>query len=92
MADGASFIAAVAVAYEVLCTFVDAVGIRERGWDYVTYTSVAAALGAGKALRLSQRALRDSLSLAATANCYVGTNPLGRTVDVERHGVGQRLP
>jgi 2-methylcitrate dehydratase len=75
--NGASFVAAVAVAYEVLCTFVDAVGIRERGWDYVTYTSVAAALGAGKALGLTQGALRDSLSLAATANCSLGQTRLG---------------
>ena len=75
--NGAAFVAAVAVAYEVLCTFVDAVGIRERGWDYVTYTSVAAALGAGKALGLSQSALRDSLSLAATANCSLGQTRLG---------------
>ena len=75
--NGASFVAAVAVAYEVLCTFVDAVGIRERGWDYVTYTSVAAALGAGKALGLTQGALRDSLSLAATVNCSLGQTRLG---------------
>jgi 2-methylcitrate dehydratase PrpD len=41
------------------CTLVDAVGIRERGWDYVTYSSLGAALGAGKALKLSRHALRD---------------------------------
>jgi 2-methylcitrate dehydratase len=76
-ADGAWFITAVAVAYEVLCTLVDAVGIRERGWDYVTYTSLSAALGAGKAFKLSQRALRDSLSLAVTANVALGQTRLG---------------
>ena len=76
-ANGASFITAVAVAYEVLCTLVDAVGIRERGWDYVTYTALAAALGAGKAMSLSGDALRDALSLAATANCALGQTRLG---------------
>ena len=40
MRTGLSFITSVAVAYEVLCTLVDAVGIRERGWDYVTYTAL----------------------------------------------------
>lgn len=75
--DGRSFIAATAAAYEVLCTLVDAVGIRERGWDYVTYTSLAAALGAGKALGLSPGALRDALSLAATANVALGQTRLG---------------
>jgi 2-methylcitrate dehydratase len=76
-ADGKSFLIAVAVAYEVLCTLVDAVGIRERGWDYVTYTTLAAALGAGKAMGLSRSALRDALSLAATANCALGQTRLG---------------
>jgi 2-methylcitrate dehydratase len=75
--DGASFITSVAVAYEVLCTLVDAVGIRERGWDYVTYTSLASALGAGKAFKLSENALRDCLSLAATANSTLGQTRLG---------------
>ena len=75
--NGSSFVAAVAVAYEVLCTLVDSVGIRERGWDYVTYTALAAALGSGKAMGLSQESLRDSLSLAATANCSLGQTRLG---------------
>lgn len=75
--DGSRFLASVAVAYEVLCTLVDAVGIRERGWDYVTYTAVAAALGTGKAIGLSRNRLRDSLSLAATANCSLGQTRLG---------------
>lgn len=76
-ADGALFITAVAVAYEILCNLVDAVGIRERGWDYVTYSALAAALGAGKAFKLSPRALRDALSLAATANGALGQTRLG---------------
>jgi 2-methylcitrate dehydratase len=76
-ADGASFITAVTVAYEVLCTLVDAAGIRERGWDYVTYSSLAAALGAGKASNSSRTALRDCLSLAAMANGALGQTRLG---------------
>ena len=75
--NGASFITAIAVAYEALCTLVDAVGIRERGWDYVTYTALAAALGAGKAFKLSRGGLRDCLSLAATANVALGQTRLG---------------
>ena len=90
--NGASFVAAVAVAYEVLCTFVDAVGIRERGWDYVTYTSVAAALGAGKALGLTQGSVARCVEFGGDSELCFGTNPLGRTFDVEGHGVGQRLP
>jgi len=76
-ADGSLFITSVAVAYEVLCTLVDAVGLRERGWDYVTYTSFSAALGAGKAFKLSQSGLRDCLCLAVTANVTLGQTRLG---------------
>jgi 2-methylcitrate dehydratase len=76
-ADGALFITSIVVAYEILCTLVDAVGIRERGWDYVTYSSLAAALGAGKVLNLSPSALRDCLSLAATASAALGQTRLG---------------
>src|ERR1051325_9197815 len=51
-ATGREFIAAVVVAYETLCGLADAVGLRDLGWDYVTFTAAAAALGAGKLLGL----------------------------------------
>ena len=54
-ADGKTVVNAIAVAYEVLCSFADAVGLRERGWDYVTFTALAAALGAGKVLNFGKR-------------------------------------
>jgi 2-methylcitrate dehydratase len=76
-ADGRTFITAVAVAYEVLCTLADAVGLREKGWDYVPFTAIAAALGTGKALNLSAEALEHALSLAAVPNCALGQTRLG---------------
>lgn len=54
-AHGESFISGVVVSYEVLCRLADAVGLRDLGWDYVTFTAVAAAMGAGKILGLSKR-------------------------------------
>ena len=68
---------AIAVAYEVLCSFADAVGLRERGWDYVTFTAVAAALGAGKVLNLPEEKLKHCLSLAAVCNSALGQTRLG---------------
>src|ERR1043166_3976878 len=76
-ADGRKFITAVAAAYEVLCTLADAVGLRERGWDYVPFTAIAAALGAGKALDLSAEKLEHALSLAAVPNGALGQTRLG---------------
>ena len=75
--DGPSFVTAVAVAYEVLCTLADAVGLRERGWDYVTFTALAAALGAGKALNLPEEKLKNCLRLAAVCNGALGQTRLG---------------
>jgi 2-methylcitrate dehydratase len=76
-ADGESLVNAIAVAYEVLCTFADSVGLRERGWDYVTFTAVAAALGAGKVLKLPKEKLRHCLSLAAVCNSALDQTRLG---------------
>jgi 2-methylcitrate dehydratase len=76
-ADGKTVLNAIALAYEVLCSFADAVGLRERGWDYVTFTAVAAALGAGKALKLPEEKLRHCLSLAAVCNSALGQTRLG---------------
>ena len=76
-ADGKTVVNAIAVAYEVLCSFADAVGLRERGWDYVTFTALAAALGAGKVLNLPEEKLRHCLSLAAVCNSALGQTRLG---------------
>ena len=90
-ADGKTAVSAVVVAYEVLSSFADAVGLRERGWDYVTFTALAAALGAGKVLNLPEEKLGHCLSLAAVCNSALGQTRLGGAVDVERTGIGQRL-
>ncbi|HEY7168360.1 MAG TPA: MmgE/PrpD family protein [Candidatus Binatia bacterium] len=76
-ATGKEFITAVAVAYETLCGLADAVGLRDLGWDYVTFTGAAAALGAGKLLGLSDEHMRNALSLAIVPNCTLGQTRLG---------------
>ena len=77
MRTAKTFVTAIAVAYEVLCSFADAVGLRERGWDYVTFTALAAALGAGKVLNLPEEKLKHCLSLAAVCNSALGQTRLG---------------
>jgi 2-methylcitrate dehydratase len=76
-ADGKSFIEGLVVSYETLCRLADAVGLRDLGWDYVTFTSVAAALGTGKVLGLSREQLRNAASLAVVSNCALGQTRLG---------------
>ncbi len=67
-ADGQSYIVAMAIAYEVPCTLVDAVGLREKGWDYVSFSAIAAALAVATVLNLSEQQTRHALSLSAVPN------------------------
>jgi 2-methylcitrate dehydratase len=76
-ADGEAFIEGAVVSYETLCRLADAVGLRDLGWDYVTFTSVAAALGTGKVLGFSREQLRNAASLAVVPNCALGQTRLG---------------
>jgi 2-methylcitrate dehydratase len=76
-ADGRALITAVAAAYEILCTLADVVGLREKGWDYVPFTAIAAAMGSGKVLNLSTEALEHALSLAVVPNNALGQTRLG---------------
>jgi len=76
-ADGATLITAVATAYEVLCTLADAVGLRDRGWDYVSFTALAAALGSAKVLKLSEEQISNCLRITAVSNGALGQTRLG---------------
>ena len=76
-ADGQSFIVAMTIAYEVLCTLVDAVGLREKGWDYVSFSAIAAALAVARVLNLSEQQTRHALSLSAVPNWALGQTRLG---------------
>src|SRR3954464_6720950 len=49
-AHGMTLTCSIVLAYELVDRLVDAAQFRTRGWDYVTETSIATALGAGKIL------------------------------------------
>lgn len=67
-ASGAATIAAIAVAYEVYCAFVEAIDVNTQGWDQPVYVALASALGAGKLLGLGREQMGHALSLALTPN------------------------
>ena len=63
-ADMRSTIAGIVLAYEVQDRVGDVCAAAiDRGWDYVVYTSFAAAAGAGKAMGLSKEQLANALAL-----------------------------
>ena len=66
--SGAELLAAVGVAYEVQAELAWNAPVRDRGWDHVTHTVIAAALAAGTARGLDREALRNAVGIAGTAH------------------------
>lgn len=61
--------AGMVLAYEVQDRMGDScVGVLDGGWDYVIYTAVACAAGAGKAMGLNKEQMANALALAVTPN------------------------
>lgn len=67
-ADGASVINAVSLAYDVYCSFCEAVDINSKGWDQPVYGILACVLGVGKLLRLSREQMANAVALALAPN------------------------
>ncbi len=67
-ADGRAWIAAATVAYEVQCRLADAVSIRARGWDHVTYGALSTSLAASKLLGLDHARTVHALGIAGTTS------------------------
>ena len=67
-ASGGDFIAAMIVAYEVMCRFTDTVPFNDRGWDQPVTGAMATALASGRMLGLDPGQMRDALALAVIPN------------------------
>ncbi|GAB3038067.1 MmgE/PrpD family protein [Natronobiforma cellulositropha] len=66
-ATGEDLLAALAVAYEVLGALAEHAPVRERGFDYVTHTAVAAAAACGRLLGLERDELVDALAIVVSS-------------------------
>ncbi|MBS0169969.1 MAG: MmgE/PrpD family protein [Nitrospira sp.] len=76
-ASGIRVIQAIALAYEIQCRLCDAAALRPRGWDHVTYGPISSALGAAKAMKLSEPQTRQAINLAAVANVALRQTRVG---------------
>lgn len=76
-ATGKQLIEAIVIAYEVQCRFCDAVSIRARGWDHVTYGAFSTALGAGKIFGLDQEKLRRCVNIGGVASAALRQSRVG---------------
>ena len=67
-ATGKELIAAIALGYEVYCSFTETIDINTKGWDQPIYGIVASAVSAGKLLRLDRQQLTHAIALALVPN------------------------
>ncbi len=66
--DGESLIRSTYVSYQILGALADAVSIRERGWDHVTFISISSAAGLAALLDLDDKKFIHTLNLAINNN------------------------
>jgi 2-methylcitrate dehydratase len=76
-ADGGSIINAITLAYDVYCSFIDAIEINRRGWDQPVYGVIATALGAGRLLGLSREQMQHAVALALAPNMALAQSRAG---------------
>ncbi len=65
---GMSMLAAMALAYDIYCSFCDSVDINSQGFDQPVYASLASAIAAAKLMRLSDRQMENTIALTLTPN------------------------
>ncbi|SFM48903.1 MmgE/PrpD family protein [Methylobacterium pseudosasicola] len=63
-ATGRDLVTAIVLAYEIDCRLLDAAEVTGRGWDHPVYSLPAAALAAGRLMRLSPEVLTQAVNLA----------------------------
>lgn len=67
-AHGRDLILAIVLAYEIDCRLMDAASISSHGWDHPNFSLPAAALAAGKLMKLSEAQLEQSVNLALSGH------------------------
>ena len=75
--DGRSVINALTLAYDVYCSFIDAVEINRRGWDQPVYGVIASAMGVGRLLGFNRETMLNAISLALTPNMALAQSRSG---------------
>ena len=77
-ASGRDLITALVAAYEITCRLADASSIRDRGWDHVTYGSVAVSAGAARLLRCVPDQIEQAINIAAATGINLRQTRVGQ--------------
>lgn len=67
-ASGSKLLDSLALSYSVVCGLSDAVSIRDRGWDHVTYISLSSSAGLAHLADLDENSFENCISLAINNN------------------------
>jgi 2-methylcitrate dehydratase len=67
-APGATLLEGIAVAYEIYCSFCDAIDANTAGWDKPVYGTVACAAGAARVMGLDRDTTAEAIALALAPN------------------------
>ena len=67
-ADGKSLINAITLAYDVYCSFCDAIDVNAKGWDQPVYGVLGCVLGVGSLLKLTHDQMANAVALALAPN------------------------
>ena len=76
-ADGKALINAIVLAYDVYCSFCQAIDINSKGWDQPVYGVLGCVLGAGKLLGLTRDQMANAVSLALAPNMALAQSRRG---------------
>ncbi len=76
-ASGREMITAIALAYEIQCRMCDAVSLRARGWDHVTYVAFSSALAAARIMRLDAQRMEQAVNIAGVSGASVRQSRVG---------------
>jgi 2-methylcitrate dehydratase len=94
-AGGRELITAIVLGYEVQCRFADAVSIRARGWDHVTYGAFSTAVAASKVFGLDAAKTAHAIGIAGVTSAALRQSRVGHLshwkgvafANAARHGV-----
>lgn len=75
--SGSDLISGIGMAYQIVGAFSDAVSIRDRGWDHVTYISISSATGIGSMLEFDIEKFSHLLSLSINNNISLRQTRVG---------------
>ncbi len=67
-ADGRSACGAITLAYDVYCSFMDAIDINSKGWDQPVYSVLGCVLGVGRLMKLTREQMANAVALALAPN------------------------